>query len=458
MELDMTKGRPLSLIIKFIIPVFMGCLFQQLYNTVDTIIVGRFVGTGALAAVGSTGTIMFLILGFVSGLTAGFTVLTAQRFGAGDIKGMKRSVANGAILSVMVAIVLTFFSIVFMKQLLNLMHTPKDIYDQAYTYIVIICAGIICNIIYNMSASVLRAIGDSKTPLYFLLVSVVINCVCDLVFIINFKMGVAGAAYATIFAQGVSGIWCLVYIWRKVPILHPEREDWRLNPADTSKQFGLGIPMALQYSITAIGAIMVQSALNMLGAIAVAAVTAASKVEQILTQFFLAMGTTMATYSAQNMGIGDLKRVREGTRTAAILSYIYAIVAGVCSVLLMPYAIVLFVSGSDIASVTEYAMIYIKIVAPFFIPLSAIFVYRNTLQGQGYAMAPTMAGVVELISRVFVAFLAVKFQSFVGVCAANVVAWIMAGGYLWIVYEILMRKSEKRKLELAAKRLANHNE
>ena len=445
MELDMTKGKPISLIIKFIVPVVLGCLFQQLYNTVDTIIVGRFVGVGALAAVGSTGTIMFLILGFVSGLTTGFTVLTAQRFGAGDEKGLKRSVGNGAVLSFLVSVIMTFFSIVFMRKLLTLMNTPEDIFEQAYTYIVIICAGIVCNVVYNMSASVLRAIGNSRIPLYFLLVSVVINCVCDLVFIINFHLGVAGAAYATILAQGISGALCLYYIWKKIPILHPGRENLKLHPKDTTVQLGIGIPMALQFSITAIGTIMVQAALNMLGSVAVAAYTAAGKVEQLIDQPFFAMGTTMATYAAQNTGIGDLKRVREGSRAAMLLTVFYGILAGVAAVLIMPYAIRLFVSGTDLTEVTGYAMIYVKIIAPFFIPLGAIFIYRNVLQGEGYALAPTFAGVVELVARTVVAFIAAHFMSFSGICVANAAAWVTAGIYLYIAYEILMRKAEKRK-------------
>lgn len=445
MELDMTKGKPLSLIMKFIVPVVLGCIFQQLYNTVDTIIVGRFVGVGALAAVGSTGTIMFLILGFVSGLTTGFTVLTAQRFGAGDVAGLKRSVGNGALLSLVVAAVMTFFSVVYMKPLLTLMNTPADIYDQAYNYIIIICLGIVCNVIYNMSASVLRAIGNSKAPLYFLVISVIINCVLDLVFIINFHMGVAGAALATVIAQGVSGVLCLIYIWKKIPMLHPGRENWRFHGDDTRVQLKIGLPMALQFSITAIGTIMVQSALNMLGSVAVAGYTAAGKLEQLLEQPFFAMGTTMATYAAQNMGIGDLKRIRQGTRVAAILTYVYAVIAGIVAIFTIRYAVVLFVSGSDIANVTEYAVIYTQIIAMFFIPLGAIFIYRNVLQGAGYALMPMLAGVVELLARIVVAFVAAHYMSYTGVCAANVVAWIAAGVYLWIAYEVMLKKAERRQ-------------
>lgn len=450
MELDMTKGKPISLIMKFIVPVVFGCIFQQFYNTVDTIIVGRFVGVGALAAVGSTGTIMFLILGFVSGLTTGFTVLTAQRYGAGDEKGLKRSVGNAVLLSVIVSIVVTFFSIVFMKPLLRIMHTPSDIFEQAYDYVIVICAGMVCTVAYNISASILRAIGNSKAPLWFLIVSVVVNFVLDLVFIITFKMGVAGAAYATIAAQGISGLFCLIYIWKKVPILHLEREHFRLCGDDTRVQLGIGLPMALQFSITAIGAILVQVALNMLGSVAVAAYTAAIKIEQVLEQPLFAMGTTMATYSAQNMGVGDLKRIREGTKVSALLTYAYALIAGATAILTIRHAIVLFVSGEDAALITDYAVTYIRVVSPFFIPLGTIFVYRNVLQGAGYAFTPMFAGVVELVARTVVAFVAAHFMSFIGISLANVAAWVTAGVYLWAAYEIMIRRAEKKKEALAA--------
>jgi len=449
MELDMTKGNPFQLIIRFMLPVFFGNLFQQLYNTVDTIIVGRFVGTGALAAVGATGTISFLILGFVSGLTTGFTVLTAQRFGAGDIKGMKRSIGNATILSVIVAVVMTLLSVIYMKPLLTWMNTPKDIYVQAYAYIIVICGGMITNIIYNMSASVLRAVGNSKAPLYFLVIAVVINCVLDLVFIINFKMGVAGAAWATVVSQGISGVLCLVYMWKKIPLVHPEKEDWKLNGPDSKVQLRIGIPMALQFSITAVGTILVQTSLNLFGSIAVAGYTAACKVEQLAGQMFFAIGTTMATYSAQNKGVGDIKRIKKGARTAALINIVYAIVVGILCIVTIKYAISLFVSGDDILQVTEYATIYIKVVAPFFIPLGAIFIYRNVLQGAGYALAPMMGGVMELIARVVVAYIAAKYMSFTGVCAANIAAWVAAAVYLWIVYLVVMKRAQESQNKIA---------
>lgn len=277
MQQDMTAGSPVKAILMFTVPIFVGNVFQQFYSMVDTIIVGKFVGTTALAAVGSVGTIMFLIIGFMLGLTAGFTVLTAQRFGAGDMKGMRKTVGSAATLSVIMTVIMTTISMLGMKPLLKFMNTPSDIFADAYHYIMVICAGIFATVLYNLLASILRAIGNSQIPLYFLILSALLNVVLDLLLIIVFRMGAAGAAYATVISQGVSGVLCLIYIIKKIPELKLEKSDFQLNGHIAKVQIGIGIPMALQYSITAIGSMMVQSSLNVLGSGAVAAFTAANK-------------------------------------------------------------------------------------------------------------------------------------------------------------------------------------
>ena len=236
MQTDMTVGKPMKMILDFTIPVFIGNVFQQFYNMADAIIVGKFVGTKGLAAVGSTGTIMFLIIGFLMGLTAGFTVLTSQKFGAGKMDEMRQSVGNAAILSIIISVIMTAVSMVGMHSLLTLMHTPEDIFQDAYTYIMIISAGIIATIFYNLFSSYLRAVGNSKIPLVFLVFSAALNVILDLVLIINFKMGVAGAAWATIISQGVSAILCLVYIYIRMPSLAPNRRHWRLHGQESRNQ------------------------------------------------------------------------------------------------------------------------------------------------------------------------------------------------------------------------------
>ena len=445
MELDMTKGNPFQLISKFIVPLIIGNIFQQFYNLIDTVIVGRFVGVQALAAVGATGTIMFLILGFMQGLTTGFTVLTAQRFGASDYAGMKKTVGNAAVLSIIITIIATVVSVFGMDDLLRLMNTPEDIFQMSKEYIVIICLGMACNILYNLLSSILRAVGNSKVPLYFLIVSAVLNIFLDITLIVNFHMGVAGAAWATVISQGISGVLCLLYIMKKVPLLHTTKEDWKLDTYCIRNQLAIGIPMALQFSITAIGTILVQSALNMLGSIAVAAYTAAGKLEQLVTQPFVALGMTMATYSAQNRGVGDINRIRKGVRIANVMNVIYALVIAVVIILAMPYAVGLFVTG-DPGEILNLANTYIRIVSTCFIPLGLIFLYRNVLQGSGLSFLPMMGGVVELVSRSVLAFVAADLKSYVGVCMANAAAWLSAGVFLWIAYLFVMKSWKKKGL------------
>ena len=323
---DMTVGSPMKMILSFTFPIFLGNVFQQFYNMADAVIVGKFVGTKALAAVGSTGTIMFLIYGFVVGMTAGFTVLTAQKFGAGDMQGMRRTVAGAGILSLLIGLFLTVTFMLFMKPLLHLMHTPSDIFADAYKYIMIISGGILAQMLYNLLSSILRALGNSKIPLYFLIISALLNIVLDLVLIIVFQMGAPGAAIATVVAQGISGVLCLIYIMWKIPLLHLKKEDWHVGGQICAIQLKIGLPMALQYSITAIGTMMVQSALNILGSTLVAAFTAASKIEQVVTQAYVAMGTTMATYGAQNYR--SRKCTKNPSRFQGVYDFWYRLLSG----------------------------------------------------------------------------------------------------------------------------------
>lgn len=383
-----------------------------------------------------------MILGFLQGLTAGFSVLTAQRFGAGDMAGMRKTVGTAAVLSVGITIVMTVGSMLAMKPLLMFMHTPEDIFQDAYTYIMIICAGIAASVLYNLLSGVLRALGDSKTPLYFLILSAVLNIGLDLLLILVFHMGAAGAAYATVVSQGVSGIGCLFYIAKKVPLLKLHREDFRIEVYMAKMQLAIGLPMALQYSITAIGTMMVQSALNMLGSMSVAAFTAANKIEQIGTQAYVALGTTMATYCAQNMGAGQIKRIRKGFRAATIIGSIYSVLLAIPMVTVGKYLVYFFVSG-DVSAIMGQADIYLKCVGIFFIPLTIVNVYRNGIQGMGYGLLPMMAGVAELVGRGVVAMLAAWKHSYVGACLASPFAWVLAGGLLLVMYFKIMKHQEK---------------
>ena len=418
MERDMTVGTPWKIILNFTIPIVIGNIFQQFYSMVDTVIVGKFVGTKALAAVGSTGTIGFLILGFLMGLTAGFTVLTSQRFGAGDMPGMRKTVGSAAVLSVIVSVVMTVISMAFMKPLLILMNTPADIFQDAYKYIMIICAGIFTQVMYNLLAGILRALGNSKTPLYFLLFSAVLNIVL------------------------VSALLCLVYIIKKVPILKLDRWDFKLDGHLVRQQLAIGFPMALQYSITAIGAMMVQAALNVLGSVHVAAFTAANKIEQVATQVYVALGTTMATYCAQNMGAGKVKRISRGFRATTIMGSIYSVVFGVLVFFFGNMLTGLFVS-ENLDQIVGLVDIYMKCVALFFIPLNVVNVYRNGIQGMGYGFLPMTAGIAELAGRGLTAVVASHYKSYLGICLASPVAWIFASALLLVMYFGIMNKYKK---------------
>ena len=442
---DMTKGSPTRIILGFTLPLFLGNVFQQFYNMADTIIVGQFVGTGALAAVGSTGTIMFLITGFATGLGTGFTILTAQRFGAGDMKGMRRSVFTAAVLTVIVSVLVTAVSVIFMHPLLDLMQTPADIYDDAYAYIIVIMWGLAAQMLYNLLSALLRAIGNSKMPLYFLILAAVLNVILDLVFIINFKMGTAGAAYATVISQGVSGLLCLLYIVKAVPIFRLSRRDMVMDGKMMAEQLKVGLPMALQFSITAIGSIMVQTSLNMLGSTLVAAYTAAGKIEQILTQAYVALGTAMANYSAQNVGAGDIPRIRQGFRAATIWGGVYSVVAGVLVMTVGKYLTYLFVS-SDAAMLLDSVDLYLKCIGFFFIPLNIVNAYRNGLQGLGYGLLPMTAGVAELAGRGVIAVISARYSSYFGICMAGPAAWVLAGGLLVVLYFYIVKKDLPRTL------------
>ena len=425
MTKDMTSGNPIKLILLFSIPLLIGNIFQQLYSMVDTIIVGRFLGVQSLAAVGSTGSMSFLIIGFISGLSSGFSVLISQRFGANDYEGLKEAVASSIILSIIMAIIITLISVFTAKPLLHLMNSPSDIIDNAYSYIVIIYAGSSATFFYNMVSSILRSLGDSKTPLYFLIIASILNIVLDLVFIINFKMGVAGAAYATIFSQGVSGFLCLIYTSKKFPILKLNKNHFRSCTKYFKKHLRIGIPMALQFSIIAVGTMILQGAINSFGSSVVAAHAAASKVEQLVMQPSITFGLTMTTYCAQNLGSGNIERIREGVKKCTIINISIGIISGIILTLFGEFFISVFVSNAD-KEVLDTAKLYLTTISLFLIPLSLIFVYKNALQGMGYTFIPMMVGAYELVARTIIAFTLPVFIGYLGICIANPIAWFSA--------------------------------
>lgn len=446
MTTDMTKGSPARLILVFMIPLLIGNIFQQLYNMADTIIVGRTISVGALAAVGATGAISFLIIGFVQGITSGFAVITAQRYGANDKRGVRRSVAVSIILSAAVTIIVTIISMYTTRPLLELMKTPSDIIEQSYEYIIIIFAGIAAPVFFNLFSSILRALGDSRTPLVFLVVASVINIVLDFTFILIFNMGVAGAGLATVIAQFISGIWCFIYSIRKYSILHLTRNDWEFSWKFAWKHLQVGLPMAFQFSITAIGTMLIQSALNSLGSTAVAAFTTGSKIDQFATQPLASLGVAIATYCAQNYGAKKLDRIKKGVSQAAIIGIIFSVIGGIVIVIFAKPLVSLFV-GNGQEEVMALARKYLVINAIFYISMALLFVYRNTMQGIDRGMTAFIGGVWELAMRALVAFLLVEYLKFTAVCIASPVAWTGATIWLVIVYIIDMKKLKKQTIQ-----------
>ncbi|WP_337603464.1 MATE family efflux transporter [Acidaminococcus timonensis] len=446
MQKDMTRGPILPLIFQFLLPLFVGNVFQQLYNMADMIIVGRYVGAGALAAVGSTGTLMFLVLGFALGITAGFGILTSQRFGAKDEAGVRRSVANGTLLALLLSVAMTLLSTAAVPWFLDLLNTPADILEDARTYITIIFQGLFISVFYNMASVFLRSVGNSRAPLFFLVFSACLNVGLDLLCIIQFSMGVAGAALATVVSQGISVLLCIVYILKKEPVLVPEKKDWGLYAYETREQLRMGVPMALQFSITASGIMIAQSAINLFGSAAAAAYTAASKVSMLLTQGCLSMGQTMATYAGQNFGKGDLERIRQGVKKAFQMMLLYSILAAAVLHFLLPFLMGFFFSGDgEIRELMPWARTYGDIAMWFYLPLSLIFICRNAMQGVGYALAPTLCGVFELVARGLTALVGMRTHSYAISAACDPMAWLVAGLFAWFAWQWVMRDLEKKQ-------------
>ena len=443
---DMTKGNPLKIFIFFTIPLLIGNVFQQLYSMVDTIIVGRFVGVDALAAVGTTGSMFFLVNGMILGITSGFGVLVAQKFGAKDEMGVKKAVASNITLTLFLTAIITVVALLVKNPLLKMMNTPDNILNDANTYITIIFAGTITQAVYNMSAGILRALGDSKTPLYFLIVSSILNVILDLVFIINLKMGVAGAAYATNIAQGFSGILCLIYSYKKFKILRLKKENFKVELDYYTKHLKVAIPMGLQFSITSVGIIIVQSAINVFGSIVIASYTAASKVFQLVMQQSISFGVTIATYAGQNLGARRFDRIKNGMQIMNMVSIVTSLISGAVLIFFGRYFVTLFIENPT-PEIFDYAQQVFNYSAAFFIPLGFIFVYRNVLQGMGESFVPMMAGVYELAARALVAFTLPKFIGFTGICLSDPVAWIAASVPLMMTYYRKMKNIELENKE-----------
>ena len=443
---DMTNGGIMMNIIKFCLPLMIGNLFQQFYNMADIIIVGQFVGKTALSAVGAVGSLNFLVIGSVIGLCTGFTVPVAQRFGAQDFTALKKYVANIVYTSLVLAVVITTVAVTLTNPLLRLMNTPEDIYKDAYDYIVVIFAGIGATILYNILASLVRALGDSKTPLYFLVFSSILNIGLDILLITQFNMGVRGAAVATNISQFVSGVLCLFYVKKKFPVLHITKETRGIDFNCIKKLISNGIPLALQFSITAVGSVMLQSCVNGLGAEAIAAVTIGGKTQLMFVLPSETIGATMTVYCGQNLGAGKIDRIKKGVNRGIVLATCYTVIGFCVARFLGPYISLLFIDGGE-ASIIALAQQYINAGSYFYFILSLLFLFRNSIQGLGYSSVAMFAGFFELVARAIMGFGFVNTLGYDAACIANPVAWIAADIFLIPAFFVVIKKIERRYLK-----------
>ena len=438
MTKDLTKGSPMGLILSFGVPVLLGNLFQQFYNVVDTAIVGKTLGGDALAAVGATGSVNFLVVGFCIGVCGGFTIPVAQQFGAGNEGELRRYMAGGAWLCLLFGALLTALTAAFCGRILTGMRTPPEIYQRAFLYILTIFLGLPAYFLYNFTAGVLRALGDSRTPVIWLSGAALLNIVLDTVFILTFHLDVFGAALATVLSQLVAGLGCLGRVLRGYPMLRTERADWRLDRRRMGELCLMGLPMGLQFSITAIGSVMIQTAVNGLGTAYVTAVTAASKVSMFFSCPFDAMGSTMATYGGQNAGAARWERLHQGLRACVLLGAAYSVLSLAALHIWADPLNMLFLDG-DSAALLPLARKYLLILAWFFFPLALVNIFRLLIQGMGFSPLATLAGVLELAGRAAVSLL-VPSLGFAAACFASPVAWLMADLFLLPAYLYCYRR------------------
>ena len=436
---DLTEGEPAKLLFFFTLPLLAGNIFQQLYGFVDTLIVGRFLGVEALAAVGCTGPLMFLFLGFVMGMTSGLTIYTGQRFGAKDFEGIRKSVAACTVISIVSAIAMTIIGVLFCRTLLEFMNTPDVIIEGAYSFIVIIYGGMSGFVLLNLQSNLIRALGDSKMPTVIQASTLTLNIILEPIAIILLDGGIPGAALATIVSIVIGNIIFFVYIKRRVPILHTRQGDWNFDRKILWEHVRIGLPMGFQSSIIAIGAVVLQMALNGLGPTAVAAFAAAHRVDGIAVMPMMSFGVAIAAYTAQNFGAQKFDRIADGVKKCILMSCSFSVAVAVFNILFGADIMKMFV-GEGQEQIIEYGRQFLVITGVCYWILALLFIFRFTLQGLGQSFMPTVAGIIELVMRVFAALVLVDMFGYVGACLSSPLAWLGACIPLTISFFITRRE------------------
>lgn len=443
---NLTEGEPWRLILFFTLPLIAGNLFQQLYGFVDTLIVGRILGVEALAAVGCTGPLLFLIMGFAMGTTSGLAIYTGQRFGARDARGVRQSAAACLLLTLAIAAVMTVLAYGICYHLLLWMQTPAEILENAYAFISIIFGWLVVPFLLLMVTNIVRALGDSRMPTVILAFALTCNIILEPVFIMVFDWGVPGAAWAVVVAQSIGVLAAVFYIYKKVPALHIQREDWHLTRAFLWAHMRIGLPMGFQTSIIAIGAVILQVALNNLGPVAVASYAASQKVDALALMPMMSFGMAMAAYTAQNYGARKFHRISEGVKKCVYMSVGFALVVGVFNAVFGPQLVGLFVA-EEAEQVVEYGGMYLLVQGSCYWVLALLFIFRSTLQGLGQSVVPTIAGIMELIMRAGAALILCEMWGFLGACWASPLAWIGSAVPLLIAYYWTRKSFGKKAME-----------
>lgn len=439
---DMTQGSPLKLILGFMVPLFFGNIFQNLYSMADAAIVGQVLGTDALAAVGATGSVNFLLIGFSLGICSGFAIPIAQRFGAQDYEDMKKFLGNSVVLIAAFSVVFSVITMLLCRSFLELMGTPADIVDQSSAYLTVIFAGIPATLLYNMVSGILRALGDSRTPVFFLILASLINVGLDFALILWFRMGVEGAALATVLSQLIAGLGSLVFMVKNFEIVKLSRHHLKLSAEHVSKLIGMGLPMALQTSITAVGNVILQTSVNSLGVNAVASITAGSKVFMFFDSGTGAMGVTMSNYSGQNMGAGKYDRISKGIRTSTSIMAVYSVIGLVTMALVGRSMLLLFIDPSE-TEIMTLAFRHIIISSAFLFPLSLVNSVRFIIQGMGYSRLAVCAGVLEMFARGITGLVLVPAFGFTAACFASPLAWVAADCFLIPAYFHCIKRARR---------------
>ena len=440
---DMTVGSPMRLMVSFAVPLLLGNLFQQMYNMVDAAIVGRVLGTNALAGVGASSSVQFLVIGFCLGVCSGFGIPVAQRFGARDYDDMRRYVYHALILTLVLSVIVTTVTAALTPQILRLLNTPDNIYKEAFDYLFVLFLGIPFTMLYNILSSILRAVGDSRTPFIFLVISTVLNIIMDMLFIVVFGMGVMGASVATVTAQAISGLLCAALIVKRFEILWIKKENRVLSRQHFMRLISMGVPMGLQFSITAIGSMVMQAANNSLGSVYVSGFTAGMKIKQLAMCPFDALANAVATFAGQNYGAGNMKRIRTGFWEGISLGVGYGILIGIVLFFFGRDMSMLFVKASE-ADVLDAAGLYLARLGLFYWALGILNVSRMVTQGLGFAGRTIFSGMMEMIARIVMALVFVPLYRFDAITWSDQAAWVSGILYILPMSLICMKHIENK--------------